>query len=271
MSSGITIVDLAPAYEPSFLVCLKDWDRDTRPSCHKERWYSKMKDRGLRVKIALDDAGRASGMIQYVPVEHSRAEGHDLYLVQCIWVHGYDEGLGNVQGRGIGQALLQAAEQDARALGAKGMAAWGLAFPHWMPAAWYEKHGYVEVDRVGVDVLVWKPFSEGATPPRWLRPRKAPGVTPGQVTVTAFVNAWCPSACEVSEVARRIAAEFGDRVVFQKIDTSERDVLLEWGIENALFIDDECVNAGVTDYPPPGDEDIRARVRQRFEKASRSL
>ena len=265
------VVDLTPEYEPAFFGCLKDWDKDVARSCHKERWYNKMKHQGLRVKIALYDAGQASGMVQYVPIEHSRAEGHDLYLVQCIWVHGYDEGLGNVQGRGIGQALLQAAEQDAQALGARGMAAWGLAFPHWMPAAWYQKHGYVEVDRREVDVLVWKPFSKVAAAPRWMRPRKAPDVTPGKVTVTAFVNGWCPSACEVSEVARRVAAEFGDRVVLQEIDTSEREVLLEWGIENALFIDGECINAGVTDYPPPGYEDIKERIQRRLEKGGYRL
>ena len=59
-----------------------------------------MKCKGLRVKLALDDGERAVGMIQYVPIEYARAEGPDLYFVQCIWVHGYEEGMGNQQGRG---------------------------------------------------------------------------------------------------------------------------------------------------------------------------
>jgi len=46
------------------------------------------------------------------------------------------------QGRGIGSALLEAAENDARELGAKGMAAWGLWLPFWMKASWFKKHGY---------------------------------------------------------------------------------------------------------------------------------
>ena len=46
---------------------------------------------------------------------------------------------------------------------------------------------------------------------------------------------------------------------------------IEWGIEDALFIDDECINAGVTDYPPPGYEDIKARIQQRLEKAGHGL
>jgi hypothetical protein len=218
----------------------------------------------------LDDEGQAIGMIQYLPVDYARVEGHDLYFIQCIWVHGYDEGIGNVQGQGAGTSLLQAAEEDAKALGAKGMVAWGLAFPHWMPAAWYMKHGYLEVDRLTYDVLVWKPFVDDAQVPcqprmaRWLRPRKTPAPVPGQVTVTAFVTSWCPGLSEAN-TARRAAAEFGERVVFQEIDTSDPAVLHEWGIEVALYIDDECINAGQTDYPPPSYEAIKQKIQQHLE------
>jgi GNAT superfamily N-acetyltransferase len=260
-------IDLTPAYESTFLACLKDWQAAPEMQASRNRkraWYATMKDRGLRVKLALDDDGRAIGMIQYLPVDYVRVEGHDLYFIQCIWVHGYDEGMGNVQGHGAGTALLQAAEDDAKARGAQGMVAWGLAYPHWMPAAWYEKHGYVEVDRLPYDVLVWKPFTSDAEAPRWLRPRKTPAPVPGRVTVTAFVTHWCPGLSEAS-AARRAAAEFGDRVVFRQLDTSDPAVLHEWGIESALYIDDECISAGMTDYPTPGYEDIKQKIQQRLE------
>ena len=78
------IIDLTTEYEPTFLACLKDWDRDEEGACHKARWCDMMKCKGLRVKLALDDSERAVGMIQYVPIEYARAEGRDLYFVQCI-------------------------------------------------------------------------------------------------------------------------------------------------------------------------------------------
>ncbi len=56
-------------------------------------------------------------------------EHRSLYFILCIWVHGHKQGPGNLQKRGMGKALLQAAEDDARDLGAKGIAAWGL----WLP------------------------------------------------------------------------------------------------------------------------------------------
>ena len=46
---------------------------------HKETWYNKIKDKGLRVKLALNESEEVRGMIQYIPIEHSLAEGKDLY------------------------------------------------------------------------------------------------------------------------------------------------------------------------------------------------
>ena len=137
------IIDLADEYEKLYFVCLEDWTEEMKEAGdHKEVWYNKMKDKGLRVKLALGDNGQVGGMIQYTPAEHSFIEGQDLYFVNCIWVHGYKQGRGNFQKRGMGKALLHAAEDDARALGVKGIAAWGIPFPFWMKASWFKKQGY---------------------------------------------------------------------------------------------------------------------------------
>ncbi|MEN8114959.1 MAG: GNAT family N-acetyltransferase, partial [Actinomycetota bacterium] len=162
------IVDLSAELEDSYFHCLEDWSDEMKEAGdHKTRWYDKMRDRGLRVKLAVDEQGRPIGMIQYLPIEHSIALGSDLYMILCIWVHGYKEGVGNRQGRGTGKALLAAAESDAREIGAKGLAAWGIVFPFWMKARWFKKHGYRAVDRQGMRSLLWKPFTEDAVPPRW--------------------------------------------------------------------------------------------------------
>ena len=129
---------------------------------HKARWYRTMRDRGLRVKLAIGEDDRPVGMIQYLPIEHSMALGSDLYMVMCVWVHGYKQGVGKQQGRGVGTALLAAAERDIRDLGAKGVAAWGVALPFWMKSAWFKKHGFLQADRQGIQVLVWKPFTDDA-------------------------------------------------------------------------------------------------------------
>jgi len=86
------IIDLAPEYEQLYFCCLEDWSDEIREAGdHKACWYRKMKDKGLRVKLAKADNGVLAGMIQYLPVEESFVKGSGLYVVMCIWVHGHKQ------------------------------------------------------------------------------------------------------------------------------------------------------------------------------------
>ncbi len=263
------IRDLTPADEGLFFQCLEDWSEEMREAGdHKERWYRGLRDRGLRVKLAADDHGAVGGLIQYLPVEYSAAEGSGLYMVQCVWVHGYKKGRGNFQKRGMGQALLAAAEEDARALGARGIAAWGVILPFFMRASWFRRQGYVPADRDGISMLLWKPFEAGAAP-RWIRRKKTPAVEPGVVTVSAFVNGWCPAMNTVFERAKRAAAELGagdpaGRLRFREYHTADPAVFAEWGIRDGLFVDGRPVRTG----PPPSYEKIRGIVAGRLRRVA---
>jgi len=259
----VEIIDLTPENEALYLQCLEDWSEEMKEAGdHKSRWYARMKDRGLRVKLARDESGTVGGMIQYLPIEEYGLEGRDLNFILCLWVHGYSEGRGNFQKRGMGKALLQAAEQDSRQLGKKGIAAWGVALPFWMRASWFKKQGYQRADRNGIMVLVWKPFSDEAEAPKWIRRKKKPGKTDGRVTVSAFINGWCPAQNLVYERARRAAGQFGDKVLFESYDTLDREVFREWGISDGLFIDGREVRTG----PPPSFQTIRGLIEKRVRK-----
>ena len=207
------IVDPSEKHLKTYFLCLEDWSDEIKEAGdHKERWYAKMKDRGLGVKLAVED-DKVCGMIQYLPVEHSTIEGEDCYFIACIWVHGYkNKGIGNYQKRGIGKALLRAAEDDIRSKNVTGVAAWGLSLPFWMKASWFKKHGYAKVDKDGPAVLLWKPFTEDAVPPRWIKEQKRPGRSEGKVAVTSFINGWCPAQNLVLERAKRASSGFGDSV-----------------------------------------------------------
>ena len=256
------IIDLTEEHEKLYHICLEDWSDEIKEGGnHKECWHRKMKEKGLRVKIALDDKGEVGGMIQYIPIEHSFADGQDLYFILCIWIHGYKEGRGNFQKRGMGKGLLQAAEDDARVSGRKGIAAWGVPLPLWMKASWYKKQGYRVADKSGFfdPVLLWKPFTEDAIPPKWIKRFKKPQKIPGKITVTAFKNGWCPAQNIVFERAKKAASEFGEKVIFREINTFDRNTFLEWGISDGLFIDDKEIRTG----PPPSYEKIRRRISKK--------
>lgn len=160
------VIDLSEKHEQLYFVCLEDWSEEIKEAGeHKADWYHKMKDKGLRVKLALDGSGEVGGMIQYVPIGHSFAEGKDLYVIKCIWIHGYKKGRGNFQNM-------------------------------------------------------------------------------------------------VFERAKRVAAEFGDKVKFREINTFDREVFAEWGIADALFIDDKQLRTG----PPPSSNKIKKLIAGRVKK-----
>jgi GNAT superfamily N-acetyltransferase len=259
------IVDLDEEHLPLYLVCLEDWSDEVKEAGnHKEVWYQRMKAKGLRVKLAIDDRGTVGGMIQYVPIEASFVEGAGLYLINCIWVHGHKQGRGNHQGKGMGKALLMAAEEDVRALGAKGIAAWGLILPFWMRASWFKKHGYRTADRVGIQVLLWKPFSPDAVPPKWVRQKAKPPVEPDKVTVTAFCNGWCTAQNLVLERAKRAVSDLQcpNKVVFREVNTFDRNEFLRWGIADALFVNRKQVRTG----PPPSYDKIRKLIAKQVNR-----
>jgi len=260
------VIDLTDEYVKPFCVCLEDWSDEMREAGDlKQRWCEKMRQKGLRVKLARDDNGVVGGMIQYAPVEHSLVVGRGLYFIYCVWVHGHKSGRGDFQKRGMGKALLQAAEDDARQLGAKGMAAWGLLLPFWMKASWFKRQGYVHADRDGLRELVYKPFCDEARPPSWIKRDFRPPKVPGKVAVTAFVNGWCPVANLVYERAKRAAAEHGDQVELTTIDTTDRFALRSWGISDGVFVDGRSVQWG----PPVPYEKIRRMLAKKVRKLPR--
>jgi len=257
------IIDLTDEYKKSYFACLEDWSDEIKEAGdHKEQWCNKMKNKGLRVKLALDDEGKLGGMIQYLPVEESFAEGNNLYFIQCIWVHGHKKGRGNFQKKGMGKALLQATEEDVKNKGADGIVAWGISLPFWMKASWFRKQGYTKVDKQGIHILLWKSFNNKTMPPKWIKQKRKVEKTQGIVTVTCFLNGWCPAQNMVFERAKRAVSEFGDKVKFREIYTFDRSIFLEWGIADALYIDKKKVRTG----PPPTYKKIRKKIAKRVRR-----
>lgn len=264
--SNVHVIDLSERHLDSYLVCLEDWSSEMdEAGDHKAHWYERARSRGLRVKLAVDGEDRPVGMIQYVPIEISPAQGEDLYMILCIWVHGYRKGVGDAQGRGVGTALLEAAEEDARALGAKGIAAWGMPLPVWMKASWFKKHGYESVHRTAMRTLLWKRFTADAVAPRWVEAHEVPVALPGQVAVTAYKSGWCPAANLVYERARQVAEELGDEVAFTTVDTFDRDTFVACGHSDEVFVNGKALQRGA----PPSFKTVKRKIAKQLQRQRR--
>ena len=259
------IVNITPETESHYFCCLEEWSDDMKEAGDQKRiWYDRMKPNGLRVKYAMDDNDVIGGMIQYLPIEHSMFEGKDLYVVLCIWVHGHKQGRGDFRKRGMGNALLKAAEEDTRQLGVKGLVTWGLMVPVFMRASWFRRHGYKTVDKSGIMRLMWKPFNENAVSPRFRKPVRKPEKGKDKVNLTLFRNGWCQSMNITSERAKRAALNFPEKIEINEFDTTDRNILKEWGISDAVYIDGKEIPTG----PPISYERIRKKIEKRVKKYS---
>jgi N-acetylglutamate synthase-like GNAT family acetyltransferase len=257
------ITDITPENEKEYFCCLEEWSDDIKEAGdHKRLWYERMRDKGVRVKFARDENNIIGGMIQYVPVEHSMIEGENLYVVLCIWVHGHKKGRGDYRKRGMGTALLKAAEEDARKLGANGLVTWGLIIPVFMRASWFKRKGYRVVDKKGIMRLLWKPFTENAVPPKIIRPKKLPDKGKDKVNVTIFRNGWCPVMDLAYERSVRASKEFEGKVEIKEYETIDREIVNEWGIFDGLFVDGREIRTG----PPLPYVKIKKKIEKRVKR-----
>lgn len=254
------IIDITPENEKLYYCCLEEWSEEMKEAGDsKQKWYERMKDKGVRVKFAVDENDIIGGMIQYIPIEHTGFEGDNLYVVLCIWVHGYNQGRGDYRKRGMGTALLKAAEEDARQLGSNGLVTWGLIIPVFMRASWFKRNGYKVADRNGMMRLLWKPFKENVSPPKFIKPKKKPERGSEKVNVTMFRNGWCPAQNITYERAKRASLDFQEKIKLEEFDTIDRAIVNEWGITDGLFIDGKEMRTG----PPPSYIKIRKKIARR--------
>ncbi len=260
------VIDLTEDKKRTYFLCLENYSEEMRDAIQsRENWYNKMRDNGLRVKLAEDESGEIGGMVQYFPIEHSWVKGEDLYFVSCIWVKSYKPGGGTFQNQGMGKALMKAVEEDVKGLGKKGIVVWGTSLPVWMRASWYKKLGYEKVDKKGLmgDVLLWKTFDDSAQPPKWVKRKKTPGKGSDKVKVTCMTNGWCTASNLGCHRTLDAAKKFGDQVEVEVIDTMESNNFNEWGFTDGIFIDGKKVSFS----PPPSIE----KVHQLIEKRTRKL
>ena len=113
----------------------EEWDA----ICKKRiDWFHRMYDeKGLRIKVALMN-GEHAGFIYLYPIETSPwgPAGKDLAVITCLDAEKKKQGVGN--------ALMQAAEEEAKKQGRKGICVTGYYWeePWFMPAQFFEKLGY---------------------------------------------------------------------------------------------------------------------------------
>ena len=201
----------------------------------RKRWLLDRSKKGLKVKVAMDK-GKPVGFVHCLPIEMDSwgMSGKDLMTVPCLTLN-YKLVYEQKTGSGYGRALIQSAEEEAKKASKKGIAI--LCYDHdfwFMPASFFGKLGYEEIQRDKEGVIVWKNFSD-AVPPKLHKSKFVPQKSPDKVAVDVIWNPMCmTSIVEINNI-REVYQEYEDKVVLREFNAGDIDFLKKYEISRGLF------------------------------------
>jgi GNAT superfamily N-acetyltransferase len=194
----------------------------------KEWWRYHNAHLGLRTLVAYSGR-RPVGHIEFIPIEHAPrpVTGDSLSFVVCLYVAAAS------RGKGIGKALLKAAEAEVtgHAAGLAVMAAW--TGPS-VPARFFTHMGFHPVATRGDQCLLNLPFDR-AYSPRFLPVRYQPRLSARRVTIDFFHCPQCPYSAFVLDRLRHRARQT-DRLDLNVIPVSDRSSIEAWGLADTILL-----------------------------------
>lgn len=201
-------------------------------------WIRRRLMLGYRAKISYERE-KPIGFIDYVPVETEEEgiSGRDITLINCILI------IPGYRGKGYGRILLKEAERDAEKT-RRGIAVIAHEHERWMPASYFLKRGYKEVDRQGEEfkrILMLKAFRE-VEPPKFMEQEHSrPESVSGKIVVEISWSGRCPHNLISVELLKNVLAEFGDRLVIKEMMTNDltSEVIRKYGRGCGVYINGE--------------------------------
>jgi GNAT superfamily N-acetyltransferase len=196
------------------------------------RWMERLIPIGLKVTVAITD-GLPRGFLYLLPIEICPwgPLGHGLSAVPCLCVENA------FHGRGLGKALLLDAVQRSQKAGYRGITIQAYTHDFWfMQAAFFLKHGFIEVARQGEVVLLWQPFDDSVSKPRMLESQYRYIPTEGKVVVDLFWNEFCQTSDIEAQRVRQVVAEFADSVLLHEYLAEDRETLLRYQLPRGIYV-----------------------------------
>lgn len=214
-------------------------------------------ERGAKIKVAVVD-GEHAGFAYLLPIEISPwgPIGENIDVMPCLWV------TPKMQKKGAGRALVSSIIRESETRGRAAISTYAYYTDSWfMPAGFFEKHGFACAMRKGTCGILWKRFTENVSAPAFLDKRYRFQKVDGKVAVDLFYNDFCLTSCGEAERVREVSAEFGDRVVLREFSADDRRVFHEHRLPRAIFVNGREIGWG---YEAPK-EGIREAIRLAFD------
>ncbi len=224
----------------------------------RRRQFEVMKLEGTLFKVAIL-SNEPIGFAYGIPIEHSSwgPLGHHLMVIPCLYV------VKKGTSHGAGKALIASIERDAQVAGHHGVtitAYRDMPDAEWfMPASFFEPLGYTPIESRGREVLLWKTLTPHAIPPHFLQPHYVFEPVEGIVAVDLFWNAFCQTSVIEALRVREVCQEFGSRVRLREFSAEDREVLLQYQISRAIYVNGEEIGWGF-EAPKEGIRDAIERA-----------
>ncbi len=141
--------------------CIKD--KKAPGYLDKVRWFQNRLNKGLKLKLAIDETGKQIGFIEYIPSELAwrPIKAKNYLFIQCIAIFGKE-----TRDKGYASQLIKACEHDAIEQLKSGVCTMTSDGPWVATKSLFEKNNYAIVDRLDRFELLSKSFKESTVHPR---------------------------------------------------------------------------------------------------------
>ncbi|UCH03360.1 MAG: GNAT family N-acetyltransferase [Candidatus Thorarchaeota archaeon] len=211
------------------------WREIMKPAMEARRdWLKAMMQKGLQVTAVLGPKGEKKGLIEHVPIQLASepVSGTKSLFINCIWV------VEAFWRTGAAKPLIEHCIKRAEEFGGVSVLAYDsdrwFGFMPYMPSSFFEKFGFVAVDRDESRVLLHLDLG-GGEKPTLIPPKTRILDRNDRPIVEVLFNNQCPWSGWMADKVRRAMKKY--KAIVEAVNTDDRSVVEEYGLSRGV-----CVN-----------------------------
>lgn len=199
------------------------------------KWVGKIRHSDLAVQ------GRVPmGLLESIPIEHvlEPIEGKDSLFINCMWI------LPPFWKMGIGAALLKSFIDEARNYGGASIISydrdkWFGTSINYLPASFFKKFGFQEVDRDGTRILLHLDLGS-STPPSFIPYKPHYSENKEIQGLEIYFNSQCPWARYMVNSCMNHFKNVPN-IKVDLINTNEREIIKDKGISRGICLNGKAI------------------------------